>query len=202
VVGMSDLHFRGMPRQIRIWLCSALIAGCALCVGLFGRQAVTADVPGKDRSIDVCGFVRPETIARLVPDASEPQAKIRPTNSWCVFSGWMGEGAGRAAVRMWFGYVRSTRSQGASAAQWARYEVRNGSCFNCSMEPTPVQIGDESYEYGWTYEDVRQFAQVRVRIGTVTIEAQLDTPYAVRDAMFEATRIVAQEVAARCYARC
>ncbi|WP_406045571.1 hypothetical protein OG799_14485 [Micromonospora sp. NBC_00898] len=191
-----------MPRQIRIWLRNALIAGCALGVGLFGRQAVTADVPGRDRSIDVCGFVRPETIARLLPDASKAQAEIDPTKSWCDFSGWVGEGDGRAEVHLWFGYVRSTRSRGASAEDWARYEVRGGSCINCRMKPTPVRIGDESFEYGWTYEDVRQFAQVHVRIGTVTVEAHLDTPYAARDVMFEATRIVAQEVAARCYARC
>lgn len=191
-----------MPRQIGIWLRNALIAGCALGLGLFGWQAVTADVPARGRSIDVCGFVRPETIGRLVPHAAEPQTKIRPTDSWCEFSGWVGEGAGRADVRLWFGYVRSTRSQGESAAQQARYRVANVYCANCDAQPTPVRIGDESFEYGWTYEDIRQFAQVRVRIGTVTVEAQLDTPYAARDAMFEATRIVAQEVAARCYARC
>ena len=133
-----------VPRQIRIWLRNALIAGGALGVGLFGWQAVTADALGKDRSIDVCGFVRPETIASLVPDASGPQAEVRPTKSWCEFSGWVGEGAGRAKVSLWFGYVRSTRSQGESAAQWARYTVGNGSCVNCSMKPTPVRIGDES----------------------------------------------------------
>jgi hypothetical protein len=191
-----------MPRQTRIWLCSALMVGWALGVGLFGWQAVTADVPAKDRSIDVCGFVRPETIARLVPDASKSPPEIGPAKSWCEFSGWAGEGAHRAEVHLWFGYVRSTRSQGESAAQRARYEVVNAYCPNCQTKPTPVRIGDESFEYGGTYEGVRQFAQVRVRIGTVTIEAQLDTPYAARDAMFEATRIVAQEMAARCYARC
>lgn len=168
----------------------------------FDWQALTADVPAKDPSIDVCGFVRPATIARLVPEASKSMTDIGPTDSWCDFSGWVGEGADRAEVRLWFGYIRSTRSQGESAAQWARYEVRNGSCLNCFAKPTPTRIGDESFEYGWMYQKVRQFAQVRVRIGTVTIEAQLDTPYAVRDAVFEATRAVAQEVATKCYARC
>ncbi|MFC6017612.1 hypothetical protein ACFP2T_15520 [Plantactinospora solaniradicis] len=191
-----------MPRQVWIWLRNALIVGCALAVACFGWQVTTADAPPDGRSIDVCGFVRPETIARLVPEASEPEADIRPTNSWCEFSGWVGEGAGRKSVDLWFGYVREGRKEGASAEFQARRKVRYASCLNCNSQPTPVRIGDESFEHGWTYEEIRQFAQVRVRIGTVTVQAQLSTPYATRDALFRATRSLAQEVAARCHATC
>ncbi|MBE1487657.1 hypothetical protein [Plantactinospora soyae] len=191
-----------MPRQVWIWLRNALIVGGTLAVALFGWRLTAADAPPEGRSIDVCGFVRPETIARLVPEASEPAAEIGATNSWCEFSGWVGEGAGRARVNLWFGYVRAGREEGVSAEEQARQTVRFTECFDCRSEPTPVRIGDESFEYGWTNERTRQVAHVRVRIGTVTVHAQLGTTYATPDAVLGATRSLAQEVAARCQATC
>ena len=140
-----------------------------------------------------------------MPEASGPTAEPGNRGSiWCSLSGWVGEGSDRAKVDLWFGYLRSTRAEGESAVHRARNEVRywDWGCFNCRTRPTPVRIGDESFEYGETSEGVRQSAQVRARLGTVTIVAELDTAYVSRDAMFEAMRSLVQEVAARCHARC
>ncbi|SIM76343.1 hypothetical protein [Micromonospora cremea] len=192
-----------MRWRIGYRLRNALIVGGTVGMGLFGWQTLTADVPSRPPAVDVCSLVRPETIARLVPEASPPT--IEPGNGgyiWCVYSGSVGAGDDRAEVELWFGYHRLTRAEGESAVQRARDEARAWRCMICRPRPTPVRIGDESYEYGRTGNDGRQSAQVTARVGTVAIVAELDTPYASRDAIFEAVRSLAQEVAARCHARC
>ncbi|WP_328416283.1 hypothetical protein OG470_25915 [Micromonospora sp. NBC_00389] len=182
---------------------NALIVGGTVGLGLFGWQASTADVPSRPPSVDVCGLARSETIARMVPAASQPTVEHGNRGYvLCVASGRVGVGEDRADVVLWFGYLRSTRREGESAVQRARDEVHLWSCTRCRTHPTPVRIGDESYEYGDTHDDGRQSTIVRARIGTVTITAELDTAYASRDAMFEAVRNLVQEVAARCHARC
>ncbi|MGI5520638.1 hypothetical protein ACQEUX_06750 [Micromonospora sp. CA-259024] len=192
-----------MRWRIGYRLRNALIIGGTVGMGLFGWQTLTADVPSRPPAVDVCSLVRPETIARLVPDASQPTTEPGGQGYvWCVYSGWVGAGAHRDEAVLWFGYHRHTRAEGKSAVRRARDDVSVWRCLPCRPRPTPVRIGDESYEYGRTYDDGRQTAQVTARIGTVTIVAELDTAYASRDAMFEAVRNLVQEVAARCHAGC
>ncbi|MFI6269651.1 hypothetical protein [Micromonospora zamorensis] len=193
-----------MRWRIGYRLRNALIVGGTVGMGLFGCQTLTADVPSRPPAVDVCSLVRPETVARLVPDASRPTIERGGRGyDLCVYTGWVGVGAHRDEMVLWFGYHRHTRTDGESAVRRARDDVRDWRCTRCPPRPTPVRIGDESYEYGLTYaDDGRQTAQVTARIGTVTIAAELDTAYAARDAMFEAVRNLVQEVAARCRAEC
>ena len=139
-----------MRWRIGYRLRNALIIGGTAGMGLFGWQAMSADVPCRPPAVDVCGLVRPEMIARLMPQASPPTIEPGGRGEHLV----RGLRPGRPRRRpprkaeLWFGYQRFPRADGESSVRQARDETRSAGNLNnpAGPRPTPVRIGDESYE--------------------------------------------------------
>lgn len=176
LAGMPDFAVR------RLWISATI--GFVAMVALAGYRLETADVTPPEPTADVCALVGPELLSRAVSAARPLQGRLDRDEATLVRVCSLDDRGRFLQVEVWhFG-----RRDGRDPIARAHREAVSGG-YVVAFEPSPVQVGDESYEDG----DERT-AHIRVRLGATVIAIE---HYRQSDALAIA-RLIAQEVAARC----